>query len=75
MASWGQANYIGSVNFDDVMYVLARSKGISRPRVLWLRKRIWWGLNDRYRSCQDGLPIPMYRFGRRLWNGLTWRLS
>jgi len=58
MASWGQAGYIGSVKFDDVMYVLARSKGISRARVLWLRKRIWWDLNDRYRSRQDGLPIP-----------------
>lgn len=58
MASWGQARYIGSVKFDDVMYVLARSKGISRHRLLWLRKRIWWGLNDRYRSRQDGSPIP-----------------
>lgn len=58
MASWGQANYIGSVNFDDVIYVLARSKGISRSRLLWLRKRIWWDLNDRYRSRQDGSPIP-----------------
>lgn len=57
MASWGHAGYIGSVKFDDVMHVLARSKGISRPRLLWLRKRIWWGLNDRYRSCQDGSPI------------------
>ena len=58
MASWGQAGYIGSVKFDDVMYVLARSKGISRARLLWLRKRIWWDLNDRYRSRQDGSPIP-----------------
>jgi len=58
MASWGQAGYIGSVKFDDVMYVLARSKGISRARVLWLRKRIWWDLNDRYRSRQDGSSIP-----------------
>lgn len=58
MASWGQAGYIGSVKFDDVMYVLARSKGISRARVLWLRKRIWWDLNDRYRTRQDGSPIP-----------------
>lgn len=58
MVSWGEAGYIDSVKFDDVMYVLARSKGISKPRLLWLRKRIWWGLNDRYRSRQDGLPIP-----------------
>lgn len=58
MASWGQAGYIGSVKFDDVVYVLARSKGISRLRLLWLRKRIWWDMNDRYRSRQDGSPIP-----------------
>jgi hypothetical protein len=58
MASWGQAGYIGSVNFDDVTYVLAHSKGISTARLLWLRKRIWWDLNDRYRSRQDGSHIP-----------------
>lgn len=57
-ASWGQAHYIGSVNFEDVVYVLGRSKGISRGRLLWLRKRIWWDLNDRYRSRFDGTPIP-----------------
>jgi len=57
MACWGQAGYIGSVQFDDVMYVIARSKGIGRARLLWLRRRIWWNLNDRYRSCQDGSPI------------------
>ena len=57
-ASWGTAQYIGSANFDDVVYVLARSKGISRGRHLWLRKRIWWDLNDRFRSRYDGSPLP-----------------
>lgn len=57
MASWGAAQYIGSVNFDDVIYVLARSKGVSRGRLLWLRNRIWWGLNDRYRTRFDGSPL------------------
>ena len=55
--SWGHAQQIGRVNFDDVVYVLARSKGVSRDRILWLRNRIWWGLNDRYRSCSDGSPL------------------
>jgi len=54
---WGNAQRIGSVSFDDVVYVLARSKGVSRDRVLWLRNRIWWGLNDRYRSLSDGWPL------------------
>lgn len=55
--SWGSARYIGSVNFEDVQYVLARSKGISAGRLLWLRSRIWWGLNDRFRSRSDGSPL------------------
>ena len=58
MESWGHAQYIGSANFDDVTYVLARSKGVSEDRLLWLRNRIWWGLNDRYRSRLDGTPLP-----------------
>ena len=58
MASWGAAQYIGSVNFDDVVYVLARSKGVNKDRLLWLRNRIWWGLNDRYRTRFDGSPLP-----------------
>jgi hypothetical protein len=57
MKSWGQAQYVGRVNFDDVVYVLSRSKGVGRNRVLWLRNRIWWGLNDRYRSLSDGPPV------------------
>lgn len=58
MKSWGQAQHIGSINFDDVVYVLSRSKGECRERVLWLRKRIWWNLNDRFRDRADGLPVP-----------------
>lgn len=57
-AAWGSARYIGSVNFDDVVYVLARSKGVTRNQLLWLRNRIWWDLNDRYRNRSDGSPIP-----------------
>lgn len=55
---WGNAQHIGRVNFDDVAYVLARSKGVSRDRILWLRNRIWWRLNDRYRVRDDGSPLP-----------------
>jgi len=58
MKSWGRARSIGHVNFDDVVYVLSRSKGISSDRILWLRKRIWWDLNDRYRTRADGSPYP-----------------
>jgi hypothetical protein len=41
MASWVTAHHTGSVNSDDVMYVLARSKGISTDRLVLLRNRIW----------------------------------
>ena len=57
MESWGHAQYIGGVSFDDVAYVLARSKGVSSDQLLWLRNRIWWGLNDRYRTQVDGTPL------------------
>lgn len=58
MKSWGQAQYVGRVNFDDVVYVLSRSKSVDRDRLLWLRNRIWWGLNDRYRPRSYGAPVP-----------------
>jgi len=58
ISSWGVAQYVDRVKFDDVVYVLARSKGVSRDRLLWLRNRIWWGLNDRYRTKFDGSPLP-----------------
>lgn len=58
MKSWGQAQHVRHVNFDDVVYVLSRSKGVGRDRLLWLRNRIWWRLNDRYRSRSDGSPVP-----------------
>ena len=38
--------------------MLARSKGVSHDRILWLRNRIWWELNDRYRIRSDGSPAP-----------------
>lgn len=58
MRNWGPALPIGSVNFDDVVYVLSRSVGVSLDRVLWLRRRIWWRLNDRYRLGQNGMRYP-----------------
>jgi hypothetical protein len=57
MALWGQAQYVDRTSFDDVVYVLARSKGVSKDRILWLRNRIWRGLNDRYRTKFDGSPL------------------
>jgi len=57
ISSWGHAQYVDCVNFDDVVYVLGRSKNVSKDRLMWLRKRIWWGLNDRYRTKFDGSPL------------------
>jgi hypothetical protein len=58
MRLWGNAHHIGRVDFDDVAYVLARSRGVSHHRILWLRNSIWWRLNDRYRTRSDGSPMP-----------------
>lgn len=58
LKSWGRAQYIGRADFDDVVHVLSRSKGVSSERLLWLRSRIWWDLNDRYRTRSDGSAIP-----------------
>ena len=57
-ASWKSAQYIGHVNVQDAAYVLANDKGLCRDKLLWLRKRIWWSLNDRYRSLADISPMP-----------------
>lgn len=54
---WGDPQHIGAANFDDVVHVLSRSRGVSDQRLLWLRKRIWWELNDRYRHQCDGAPL------------------
>lgn len=60
MKAWGKAQRISNVDFDDVVYVLARSRGVHRDRILWLRNQIWWRLNDRYRDRADGsLSIDM----------------
>ena len=58
MECWGNAQSIGTINFDDVVYVLGRSKGVSRDRVLWLRNKIWWTLNNRYRREPDDTSVP-----------------
>ncbi|QJE00482.1 hypothetical protein HH212_11005 [Massilia forsythiae] len=58
MSTWGTARHVDYAGFDDVVHVLSRSKGVSFNWVLWLRKRIWWDLNDRYRRRADGSPWP-----------------
>lgn len=55
---WKAAESVGSVDFEDVAYVLSKSDGLSRSKLLWLRQRIWWSLNNRYRVRSDGSPIP-----------------
>lgn len=55
---WKTAQSADSVDLDDLLHILARPEGLSRDRFLWLRRRIWWSLNDRYRVRSDGSPIP-----------------
>jgi hypothetical protein len=55
---WESAQEVDTASFEDVAYVLANSAGVSPQRLLWLRTRIWWDLNDRHRDREDGTPIP-----------------
>ncbi|MES2151254.1 MAG: hypothetical protein V4508_15855 [Pseudomonadota bacterium] len=56
-AKWKVARHAGSANFEDIVFVLSKPQGLSRNRLLWLRRRIWWDLNDRFRS-EPGAHIP-----------------
>ncbi|WP_426170521.1 hypothetical protein [Pseudoduganella sp. R-34] len=47
---WLGAQGADAVSFDDVVHVLANSVGMRSERLLWLRRRIWWSLNNRYRN-------------------------
>jgi hypothetical protein len=55
---WEAAKSADTASFDDVAYVLANSAGVSTERLLWLRRRVWWRLNDRYRTQSDGSRVP-----------------
>ncbi|WP_395402154.1 hypothetical protein ACHMW6_28930 [Pseudoduganella sp. UC29_106] len=55
---WKTAREAGISSIEDISFVLAHSEGQSRGRVLWLRRHVWWALNDRFRTRVDGTPIP-----------------
>lgn len=57
-ADWKAARSADRADFEDVAYVLAKAEGLSNSRLLWLRRRVWWSLNDRFRIRSDGTPIP-----------------
>ena len=46
-SGWKTAQYTEAVVFDDVAHVLNESDGLHREKLLWLRRRTWWSLNDR----------------------------
>jgi len=60
---WNVAVSADTASFEDVVHVLANSDGLASDRRLWLRRCIWWTLNDRYRFVADGELAP---------NGPTW---
>jgi hypothetical protein len=57
-AGWESASYLAAVDFDDVTFVLQHSAGLGHERLVWLRRHIWWSLNDRQRTRSDGTPVP-----------------
>lgn len=57
VAARERARPIGCASFADVLHVLERSDGMGQDRLLWLRKRIWWEWNNRYRGGR-GITCP-----------------
>lgn len=57
-AGWKTAQHADAADFDDVARVLSNPEGLRRDKLLWLRRRTWWSLNDRYRFQSTGKPIP-----------------
>lgn len=59
---WKAAQRFDNPDFEDIRHVLANPQGSSRSQLLWLRRQIWWRLNDRFRTRYDGSPIPNVPF-------------
>lgn len=57
-AGWKAAKEADQVRLHDIAVMLAQPNGLDRDKLLWLRRRIWWTLNDRFRSLPDGAPAP-----------------
>jgi hypothetical protein len=55
---WKAAKEANQVRLHDIAVMLAQPDGLDRDKLLWLRRRIWWTLNDRFRNLPDGAPAP-----------------
>lgn len=57
---WKLASRTARVELDDIVCVLNSPEGLERDRLLWLRRSVWWRLNDRYRVDEgevSGTPL------------------
>lgn len=55
--AWKAAERVDSVELDDFAALLAEADGLDRDKLLWLRRRIWWSMNDRFRDVGDSAVL------------------
>lgn len=54
---WKSAERGRRVELDDLAVTLAQADGLDRDKLLWLRRRIWWSMNDRFRDLGDSAVL------------------
>ena len=57
-AGWKVAKEVDTVRLNEVVRLLRQPAGLDRDKLLWLRRRVWWTLNDHFRNLPDGAPAP-----------------
>jgi hypothetical protein len=55
--AWKAAERVDSVELDDLAALLAEADGLDRNKLLWLRRRIWWSMNDRFRDVGESAVL------------------
>lgn len=55
--AWKVAERVDSVELDDLAALLAKADGLDRDKLLWLRRRLWWSMNDRFRDVGDSAVL------------------
>lgn len=57
-AGWKTAERVDAIELEDLAAVLDKPVGLGHDKLLWLRRSLWWRLNDRHRTRSDVSPIP-----------------
>lgn len=55
-SEWKDAQYSASLSYADLSHALQETAVGDPAREVFVRRRMWWMANDRYRIGMDGLP-------------------